>query len=295
MRPRWSEGTGRLALVAALVAAVLAGTGTGLGSSAARFTDPTTARWTGSTKTACTPGNPLPPLLASPAYLPTLWWRFDTTTGATTVNDLTGHGNTGTVVNAGLTFGTANAGLIACDSTYAMRQPGAAASTGFVVAATPRTAPTSWTVATWVRSTSLTGGRILGFGDSAATGSTVHDRALLFDRSGRPVLHVKTSTGNLLLTGPARVTDNAVHLLVGTFSGSVAKLYVDGALVATSLPVTPAAPYAGYWRAGWDQNVAALIPTSRNQATVRQDEVAVWDGRVLGASEIDTIWRSNHW
>ena len=293
MRPRWCDGGGRLLLAAALVAVV--SVGSTVGSSTARFTDSSTARWTGSTRPACSPGNPFPATLATAAYLPTLWWRFDTTTGATTVNDLSGHGNSGTVVNTGLTFGTANAGLIPCDTTYALRQPGAAASTGFVVQPTVRTAPTSYTLATWIRSTSLRGGRILGFGSSSTAGSTTHDRALLLDRSGRPVFHVRTSTGNLLLTGPARVTDNGVHQLVATFSGSVAKLYVDGALVATSLPVTPLAPYAGYWRAGWDQNIASLIPTARNQATTRQDEVAIWDGRVLSGAEIDTLWQSNHW
>ena len=84
-------------------------------------------------------------------------------------------------------------------------------------------------------------------------------------------------------------------MLAATFNGSVAKLYVDGALVATSLPVTPLAAYPGYWRAGWDQSIATLIPTSRNQATTRQDEVAIWEGRVLSGAEISDLWRANHW
>ena len=115
------------------------------------------------------------------------------------------------------------------------------------------------------------------------------------DRSGRPVLHVRTSTGNLLLTAPTVVADGALHWLTATFDGSVAKLYVDGALVATSLPIIPRAAYSVYWRAGWDQNIAALIPTARNQADAVQDEVAIWDGRVLSGSEIANLWRSNHW
>lgn len=283
----------RSAGVVALVA--LASVGTVVGSSSAKLSDSAKATWGGTTRTACSPTNPFPATLSAPATMPSLWWRFNTLTGATTVNDLSGHGNNGTVVNTGLTFGTANAGLIPCDSTYAMRQPGAAGSTGFVATPTVRPAPTSYTISTWVRSGSLTGGRIIGFGSSATAGSATHDRALLLDRSGRPVFHVRTSTGNLLLTGPSRVTDNVLHWLAASFNGSVAKLYVDGALVATSLPVTPAASYPGYWRAGWDQNVATLIPTSRNQANTRQDEVAIWEGRVLSGAEISGLWRSNHW
>jgi hypothetical protein len=293
---RRSSDRNRLLRSAGVVALVaLASVGTVVGSSSAKLSDSATATWGGTTRTACSPTNPFPATLSAPARMPSLWWRFNTLTGATTVNDLSGNGNNGTVVNTGLTFGTANAGLIPCDSTYAMRQPGAAASTGFVATPTVRTAPTSYTISTWVRSGSLTGGRVLGFGSSATAGSATHDRALLFDRSGRPVFHVRTSTGNLLLTGPSRVTDNVLHWLAASFDGSVAKLYVDGALVATSLPVTPAAAYPGYWRAGWDQNVATLIPTSRNQANTRQDEVAIWEGRVLSGSEISTLWGSNHW
>jgi hypothetical protein len=295
MRPPSSERA-RVARALGVVGLVgLVSLGITVGSSTARMSDDATATWRGATRAACVPTNPFPATLAAPATMPSLWWRFNTTTGATTVNDLSGNGNNGTVVNTGLTFGTANVGLIPCDSTYAMRQPGNAASTGFVATPTVRPAPVSYTIATFVRSNSLRGGRILGFGSSATAGSATHDRALLFDRSGRPVFHVRTSTGNLLLAGPDRVTDNRIHHLVATFSGTVAKLYVDGSLVATSLPITPLAPYPGHWRAGWDQNIAALIPTSRNQATTRQDEVAVWEGRVLSEAEIAALWRSNHW
>jgi len=295
MRRPWSEQprAARAVMVAGLVG--LMSVGALVGSSTAKMSDTGTASWRGATRAACAPTNPFPATISAPATMPSLWWRFNTLTGATTVNDLSGNANNGTVVNTGLTFGVANRGLIPCDSTYAMRQPGAAASNGFVATPTVRTSPTSYTISTWVLSASLTGGRVLGFGSSAIAGSATHDRALLFDRSGRPVFHVKTSTGNLLLAGPARVTDNRLHFLVATFSGSVAKLYVDGALVATSLPITPLAAYPGYWRAGWDQSIATLIPTSRNQATTRQDEVAIWEGRVLSGAEITALWRSNHW
>lgn len=295
MRPPSSERrrAGR-ALVVTLLAVAMTWNAA-LGATSASFTDRVTARLDGTTRAACTPTNPFPATLASAPYLPTSWWRFNMLTGTPAVPDLTGHGNTGTVVNTGLTFGVANAGLIPCDTTYSMRQPGAAASTGFVVNPVARTSPTSFTVATWIRSNSLTGGHVLGFGDSSAAGSVVHDRALLFDRAGRPVFHLRTSTGNLLLTGPTRVTNNVPHFLSATFDGSIAKLYVDGALVATSLPIVPAATYTGFWRAGWEQGIAALIPTSRNQANTRQDEIAIWEGRVLTGAEITTLWRSNHW
>jgi hypothetical protein len=195
-----------------------------------------------------------------------------------------------------LTFGTANAGLVLCDTSYSVNQPGLATSNGFVTTQTSITSPSTFTIATWVRTTALTGGRVLGFSRSSTGNSSTHDRALLLDTTGRAVLHVRTSTGNLLLTSPSPVTDGNSHMLAATLSGGIARLYVDGVQVAANaVPVTLAASYPGFWRAGRDNNVAALIPGARNQAATRQDEVSVWNGRALTATEIDQLWRANRW
>jgi large repetitive protein len=283
----------RLAVVTALAAVLMLGAS--ISSTSAAFTGRATGVITSSTRAACAGGTPYATLLSTPAYLPTLWWRFGNLTGTTTVADSSGHANSGSVVSTGLTFGTANVGLVTCDTTYALRQPGAATSTGFVVTPTLRPAPTTLTIATWVRTTSLTGGRIVGFGDSATAGSASQDRALLLDRTGRVVFQVRTTTGNLLLTSPNPISTNAVRLVVATLSGTSAALYVDGVRVASALVISPAPVYNGYWRAGWDQNVATIIPTSRNQAAVRQDELAVWEGRALSDTEVTALWTGNHW
>lgn len=297
MRRAPTDRTGRLVVAAVLAALVSFGStvGSTVGRTSAAFTASSTATAQSSTRAACSSGTPYASLLATPALLPTLWWRFGNLTGTTTVTDSTGHGNNGSVVNTGLTFGVANVGLVTCDTTYSLRQPGAATSTGFVVAPTLRPSPTTLTIATWVRTASLTGGRIVGFGDSASGGSTQQDRALLLDRTGRVVFQVRTASGNLLLSSPAPITNNAVHLVVATLSGASATLYVDGARVASALVIAPAPVYSGYWRAGWDQNVASIIPTSRNQAAVRQDELAVWEGRALSDTEVAGLWSGNHW
>jgi hypothetical protein len=290
---RERAGLGRLTLGAALVALVTLGST--LGTTSARFTTTGDATATSSTRAACASGSAYSTLLATPAYSPTLWWRFANLTGSTTVADASGHASTGTVVGTGLTFGTANAGLVTCDTTYAMRQPGSATSTGFVATSTAVIAPTTLTVATWIRTSALTGGRIIGFGSSSTAGSVQQDRALLLDRSGRVVFHLAVTTGHLLITSPSSVANGTVHLVVATLSGTSAALYVDGVRVASAPTLALAPTYAGYWRAGWEQNIATLIPTSRNQANVRQDEVTVWEGRALSASEVSTLWAANHW
>ena len=295
MRRRLTDrgGFGRLAVAAGL--ASLVAIGSTVGTTSAQMTGAARASVASSTRAACASGTPYSTLLGTPTLTPSLWWRFGELTGATTVSDATGHGNTGNVVSTGLTIGTANTGLVSCDTTYSLRQPGTRTSTGFIATAAARVSPTTLTIATWVRTASLTGGRIVGFGDSRTGGSTLQDRALLLDRSGRAVFQVATTTGHVLVISPSSVATNTVHLIVATLSGTTAVLYVDGAVVATTVVALPLPPYAGYWRAGWDQNIAALIPTARNQANVTQDELAIWEGRALTGSEVASLWVGNHW
>lgn len=295
MRPIRSDLMRRLRLPLVAGIAVVATVAPIVGTTSAQFTASASATASVKTRAACAGGTAYSTLLSTPAYLPSVWWRFSELTGATSVLDASGHGRAGAVTGTGLTFGTANAGLISCDTTYAMRQAGAAASNGFVATTTPVTSPSSFTIATWIRSNSLTGGRVVGFGDSATAGSTVQDRALLLDRSGRAVLQLATTTGNVLVTSPTRITNNVIHLVVATFAGTTATLYVDGKQVASGTVAAPLPAYSGYWRAGWDQNVAALITGARNQATVRQDELAIWEGRALSAAEVTALFAGNHW
>ncbi|MFN8157871.1 MAG: LamG domain-containing protein [Candidatus Nanopelagicales bacterium] len=285
----------RLRLPLAVALAVVASVVPMVSTTSAQYTSSAAATTTLGTRAACGGGTPYATLLGSASYLPSVWWRFSETTGTTTVADGSGHGRAGTLTGSGVTFGTANTGLVTCDTTYAMRQLGNAGSTGRVVSTTPVTSPTTLTIATWIRTTSLNGGRIVGFGDSATAGSTIQDRALLLDRTGRVVFQVATTTGNVLLTSPAVVSDNVLHLVVATLSGTSARLYVDGVQVAAGIVAAPRATYTGYWRAGWEQNITAIITGSRNQAALRQDEVAIWEGRALSGAEVAALWGANHW
>jgi hypothetical protein len=289
-RGRFARGLG----VAGLVGVLLAGVN--VEGSTALMTSSAGAIASVSTGAGCVSGTPYATALSTPALRPTVWWRFAVTGNPTTIADASGNGNTGRRRGTGLTYGPTNTGLVLCDTTYSVNQPGTATSNGFITTQTAITSPSTFTIATWVRTTALTGGRVLGFSSSATGNSATHDRALLLNTTGRAVLHVRTSTGNLLLTSPAPVADGTPHLLTATLSGGTARLYVDGVQVATNLvPITLGANYTGYWRAGRDNNVAALIPGARNQAATTQDEVAVWTGRALTATEIAHLYSSNHW
>ena len=129
------------------------------------------------------------------ALAPTFYYRFGEAAGATTVADSSGNANTGTVrtssptaaVAPALTFGAANSGLIWCDSTglTSPKTVGTLSSGSFVVWPSARNNLNTLTVMAWVRTSSATGGRIIGMSSSTWAKDVHYDRQLIFDNTGR--------------------------------------------------------------------------------------------------------------
>lgn len=113
-----------------------------------------------------------------------------------------------------------------------------------------------FSLAIWFRTTTATGGRLLGF-SSARTGASggTTDRHLYMTDAGRIVFGVQP-----LLSAPATVTspkaynDGVWHLAVATLSTAGMTLSVDGAQVAANAGTTSGSLQllGGYWRVGWD-------------------------------------------
>ena len=113
-----------------------------------------------------------------------------------------------------------------------------------------------FSLAIWFRTTTATGGRLLGF-SSARTGASggTTDRHLYMTDAGRIVFGVQP-----LLSAPATVTspkaynDGVWHLAVATLSTAGMTLSVDGAQVAANAGTTTGSLQllGGYWRVGWD-------------------------------------------
>ena len=134
--------------------------------------------------------------------------------------------------------------------------------------------PTTLSIEAWFKTSTTTGGRLVGFGDSQAGNSVNADRAVYMANSGQ--LYFGVSAGAMHTIIPRCPTTTASRTRVATLSGAGMFLYVDGSQVASDPTTTTAQNYTGYWRVGED-NLAGWpgAPTS-NFFNGIIDDVAVY-------------------
>lgn len=169
---------------------------------------------------------------------PWLHWRLSDTS-RTVASDASGNGRAGTLVNV---VG-GQSGAIAGDNaigTYGNRH-----SFGSSGATTPGK---SFSVQVWFKTTTKGGGKLAGF-ESTKTGlGARYDRSLYLTNNGKLIFG--TYSGNISTVSSSRsYNDGAWHMATATQSAAGTRLYVDGALVASSGQTT-AQPGVGYWRLG---------------------------------------------
>ncbi len=224
------------------------------------------------------------------ADFPSFYWRLGESSG-TTAADTTGHGRTGTY-QSGVTLGVA--GALSNDSNTAVRLNGT--SSGRVTSNTNTSAvsatsnPQTFSVEAWFRTSTTSGGKLIGLGNSQTGTSSRYDRHVYMTNSGRLVFGVNTGVARTV-TSSASYNDGAWHHVVGTLSPAGLVLYVDGSSVGSDPGITTAQPYDGYWRVGGDNvNSWPGQPTSANfNGTV--DEVAVYNF-ALPAASVDEHYKA---
>jgi len=171
------------------------------------------------------------------------------------------------LVRGGVTY--AQAGPLSGSASLGV--DGSTALAGSVVSGT---APASQSVAVWFKTTTSTGGTLVGFGNSPTyQAQTLSDRMLWMTNAGRIGFGVGLS--NVLgvisdqnsVTGTTAYNDGQWHMAVGVLSTVTllgvgytrAALYVDGAFIAQSdklLVLGAPASFAGYWHVGWSPAAA---------------------------------------
>jgi hypothetical protein len=291
----------------------------GLTSTGATMTASATSTGTFTTRAACSAGTGYPAAVV--ALGPTFYYRFGEAAGATSVADSSGNGNDGTVrqsspvggVASPVTFGAAGSGLIWCDTTHGMTSPstpGALGSGSFVVWPTARPNLNTFTEMAWVRTTSSTGGRVIGMSSSTWALDVHYDRQIVVDDAGHARFEIYPGF-RYTLTSSMAVNDGKPHLLVATLGPSGASLYVDGVRDRFDPAQTTAETYTGnetvsptgtgpatpdgqgYWRVGWD-NINGWGATDFGLGGV-VDEAALFENKALTPAEVATLWSTNHW
>lgn len=208
---------------------------------------------------------------------PTAYWRFDEASDVF-LSDTTPHGNNLTL-RAAATYRVTPAALTG-DASRALTLTG--------------TEPTSYTerrledpdiysLETWLRTTTTSGGKILGFGSRQTITSSVADRHLYMSNNGRLLFGAQGVARFTIQSAPG-YNDGKWHHVVATQGPGGMALYVDGARVATA-PWSDNGDSSGFWRVGGDQ--LAGWPQAPSSAHFRGtiDETAVY-GHVLSAAAI---------
>ena len=206
---------------------------------------------------------------------PNWQWRLGEASG-TTGYDQSGSND--------LTLNSANnrnvAGALLNDADPATNFPGTS-STSTVQGASPywQAGPQTFSLEVWLRTSTTSGGKIIGFGDSntARSGTDGTDRNLYMNNAGQIYFGVRPDMGTrVTINSSANYRDNAWHHIVGTLGSDGMKLYVDGDQVAANAGITKAQVYRGYWRVGGDRLTSWPSTPSREAIAANIDEVAVY-------------------
>ncbi|WP_327267943.1 DNRLRE domain-containing protein [Streptomyces sp. NBC_01218] len=211
-----------------------------------------------------------------------LYWRYDEAGGAFAADasdrlDGGVYANAPTYRAAGAVAGSAALGLNGTDEyVYSDRRHHYAS-------------PSPYSVETWFRTTSTTGGRIIGYGNNIGTAqghtSGISDKIVYLTDDGRLAFGVQSGASRPTITTTGSYDDGVWHHVVATQGSGGMVLYVDGEAAGAD-PATGSRSYDGYWRVGGDamNNAWPNRPTSTYLAG-QVDETAVYP-TALTASQV---------
>jgi signal peptidase I len=179
----------------------------------------------------------------TPADTPFLYFRFNETSG-TSVADSSGNGHTGSLIGGA----THVAGSCQSALSPAVTLDG---STGYVSTSAQVSSPELFSLEMWFKTTTTTGGKLIGFGSAQTGTSSQFDRHVYMTDSGHLMFGVYVF-GTYTVTSPLAYNDGNWHHMVASLSGAGLHLFVDGAEVASNTSVATGESNTGYWRIGYD-------------------------------------------
>ena len=206
---------------------------------------------------------------------PDFYWRLSETSG-TTVNDSSPNQLPGTY-NGGVTQGQASGVGVGGDTSVAFN-----GSDGSAATQTTFTNPSIYAEELWFKTSTTSGGKLIGFGTNATGGSGGYDRHVYMFDDGRLRFGVWTGFANVI-DSTKSYNDNKWHYLVAQQDGNGMRLFVDNELVGTN-GQTSAQDYTGYWRIGGDTTWGG---NSSNYFQGHLDEVAVYGRGLTDAERLD--------
>jgi hypothetical protein len=143
--------------------------------------------------------------------------------------------------------------------------------------------PTNLSIETWFKTTTRSGGKLVGAENKYQLTSTNYDRHIYLTNSGRLVFGAHSDGVHTVSTDGA-YNDGRWHHVVATLGSNGMRLYVDGRLRATGSART-GENYADYWRVGGGNLKGWPSRPSNDYFQGQIDETAIYP-TVLSSSQV---------
>lgn len=154
---------------------------------------------------------------------------------------------------------------------------------GNVVSSNPTVVNGPFSTELWFRTSSTSGGKLIGFGNEQSALSSNYDKHVYLSPDGRLVFGVWNNQPDTVISEPG-LNDGEWHHMVATQSSDGMRLYVDDLLVDQNA-VTTNQSYQGYWRVGGDSFSGWPYSGSQLYINADIDDVAIY-GTALTADQI---------
>ncbi len=170
-------------------------------------------------------------------------------------------------------------------------------SSGRLIAGTTTISnPRTFSAELWFKTSTSSGGRLVGFESTRNQTSATYDRYVFMRNDGRLVYGGWSNGGTTMITSPLSYNNGVWHHMVITARPIVgssllsANLYVDGVRVATGNTTAPR-NFTGYWRAGYGLITAVSGAPSSAAFEGNIDNFAVYTSE-LSATRVEIHYAS---
>jgi hypothetical protein len=151
---------------------------------------------------------------------------------------------------------------------------------GLVTSASQVSGPSAFSIEGWFKTSTNTGGKLIGFGNNQTGMSSNYDRHIYMMNDGQIVFGVWNNQTETI-ESPDAYNDGQWHYMVATLDPTNGmSLYIDGQLIGTNSNTTPQG-YSGYWRVGGDNlNGWNLDPWGSNSQGTTQPAGYYFNGTI---------------
>jgi hypothetical protein len=195
-------------------------------------------------------------------------------------NDFSGNSNNGTLQNSPTLVSDR---FLTNNAAYSFN-----GSNQQITTTTQISTPANFSISAWFRTTTTSGGKLVGYGSSQTGLSGSYDKHIYMTNAGNIVFGVYPGSVQTITGGGVLNDGNWHHVVASLSSTNGMKLYVDGSLVATNASVTTSQSYDGYWRIAYDNLTSWTNAPSSSYFNGSLDDIAIYN-REISLSEVASL------